>query len=382
LGKGGEEILGYFSERHSSMTIMHVTDWASGGLATYLETVCNAQSHKYKTYLLASTENSEERIVKREEFIPLESYSRTPKGIISALLTTRKKIQKLQPDIVFIHSTFAGVFARLAAIGIDHKPKIIYCAHGWSFLMKGNPLKQKIYQWIELGLSSLTDTIITISENEHQEAIKIGISKNKLIKIDHGISEERENLDPHYIDSDTFKCENNKLNILFLGRYDHQKGFDWLINFIERNATDNICWHSAGKSIVGEQLFIPHNILDHGWVPYECIPQLLLRCDAIIMPSRWEGFGLTAIEAMKYAKPIIASKNGALPELIQNNQNGWLFDMKNDLELKRILDQLDRTKLDDAGKIGYHFFNSKYCESKMINTLDNLYIHVLDQKDK
>ena len=359
------------------MKIMHITDWASGGLATYLETVCNAQSSRYTIYILASDKNSEERIIKKEEFIPLESYSRTPKGIISALLTSRKKIQELQPDIIFIHSTFTGVFARLAALRIDHKPKIIYCAHGWSFLMEGNTFKQKIYQWVELGLSTITDMIITISENEQQAAIKIGINKSKLIKIDHGISEKREKLDPHYKDADTFKCENNKFNILFLGRYDYQKGFDWLIDFIERNPTDNICWHSAGKSIVGEQTLIPKDIVDHGWVPYESIPQLLLRCDAIIMPSRWEGFGLTAIEAMKYGKPVIASKHGALPELIENKKNGWLFDMKNDIELKNILDHLDQKKLNDAGKSGYDIFNSKYCESQMITKLDELYMRIL-----
>ncbi len=364
------------------MKIMHVTDWASGGVATYLETVCNAQSKKHEIYLLASENNSEKRIIKRKDFISLGSYSRTPKGILSALKITRKKLQEIQPDILFIHSSFAGVFARFATIGLKNKPKIIYCAHGWSFLMEGSLLKRKIYQWIELGLSYLTDTIITISENEHQEAIKIGISKKKLIKIYNGISEKQEKLDPYYIDSDTFKCKKHEFNILFVGRYDYQKGFDWLIDFIERNTANNICWHSAGKSIVGEQILIPDNIVNHGWVPYESIPQLLLRCDAIIMPSRWEGFGLTAIEAMKYSKPIIASKNGALPELIIDGKNGWLFDMKNDFELKRILNQLEQNKLQEAGKSGYAIFKSNYCELQMIDKIDKLLSEIRNQSNK
>ncbi len=364
------------------MKIMHVTDWASGGVATYLETVCNAQSQKHEIYLLASKKNSEKRIVQRKNFISLGSYSRTPKGMVSALIITHKKLQEIQPDILFIHSSFAGVFARFATVGLNNKPKIIYCAHGWSFLMEGNLLKQKIYQWIELGLSAMTDTIITISKNEHQAAIKAGIDEKKLIKIDHGISEKREKLDPNFVDSDTFKCENNKLNILFLGRYDYQKGFDWLIDFIRRHPTKNICWHSAGKPIVGKNISIPKNIVDHGWVPYELIPQLLLRCDAIIMPSRWEGFGLTAIEAMKYAKPVIASKNGALPELVNDGKNGWLFDMKNDFELKEILNQLEQNKLREAGKVGYDIFNSKYCESQMIDKLDNLLSETPNQSNK
>ena len=364
--------------RIKKMTVLHITDWANGGLATYLEVICNDQSNSHKVYILASGNKSENRITQRDGFISLDPYERTIKGIWHALKLSRKHIQTIQPDILYIHSSFAGVFARLATIGLASKPKIIYCAHGWSFLMQGNPLKKWIYIWVEKTLSYITDAIITISENEHKAALEAGIEKNKIHKISHGISPVCEKVNPNFIDANTFS--NQKLNILFLGRYDYSKGFDWLMEFIVNNPTDSISWHIAGKAIVDQKIMIPTEVTNHGWVPYEKIPQLLLRCDAVIIPSRWEGFGLTAIEAMKYAKPIIASKNGALPELVNEEKNGWLFNMSNDDELSNILRSLQIKNLNAIGQNGYDLFMKNYTEIQMTEALKSLISTLLSTK--
>lgn len=360
------------------MKILNITDLANGGLATYLEMIYNKQSMEHEVYILASTSNSEERIIKLEGFLSLDPYTRSMKGMLSGFKTSRKYIQNIQPDILYIHSSFAGVFARLATLGLKNKPKIIYCAHGWAFLMQGNPLKKFIFKWIEKILSYSTDAIITISKNEHEAAIQAGINTKKLYQIEHGISTIREKLNNTFIDANTFS--NNKINILFIGRYDYAKGFDWLMNFIENNPTDNICWHIAGKSIVDQEVLIPKDVIDHGWVHYNLIPQLLLRCDAVIMPSRWEGFGLSAIEAMKYGKPVIASNNGALPDLIKDGKNGWLFSMNNNFELVNLLQALSLNKLNDIGNTGYKIFLKKYSESKMFESLDSLIYTLLSTK--
>jgi len=364
--------------RIKKMKILHITDWANGGLATYLEVICNDQSKNHKVYILASKSTSENRITQREGFISLDPYERTIRGMWHALKLSRKHIQIIQPDILYIHSSFAGVFARLATIGLGTKPKIIYCAHGWSFLMQGNPLKKWIYKWIEKILSYFTDAIITISGNEHKAALKAGIDENKLHKISHGISPICEKLDPNFFNANTFSKQ--KLNILFLGRYDYSKGFDWLMEFIVNNPTDSISWHIAGKAIVDQKIAIPKEVTNHGWIPYAQIPQLLLRCDAVIIPSRWEGFGLAAIEAMKYAKPIITSRNGALPELVNDEKNGWLFDMRNDDELNNILQFLQTKNLNTIGKNGYDLFMKNYTEARMTEALNSLISTLLSTK--
>jgi glycosyltransferase involved in cell wall biosynthesis len=43
------------------------------------------------------------------------------------------------------------------------------------------------------------------------------------------------------------------------------------------------------------------------------------------MPSRWESFGLVALEAMRAGRPVLASRIGGLSEVIRNNVTGLLF---------------------------------------------------------
>jgi len=360
------------------MKILHITDWANGGLATYLEVICRDQNKNHKVYILASESKSEKRITQRDEFIPLDPYERTIQGMWNALKISRKHILAIQPDILYIHSSFAGVFARLATIGLSTKPKIMYCAHGWSFLIPDKPLKQWIYKWIEKTFAYITDAIITISENEHKAALEAGMAPHKLHKITHGISSIPQKLDLNFYDTNTFS--DKKLNILFLGRYDYSKGFDWLMEFIRKTPIDFICWHIAGKAIVNQTIEIPKEVTNHGWISYEQIPQLLLRCDAVIIPSRWEGFGLTAIEAMKYRKPVIVSRNGALPELIKEEENGWLFDMNNNYELIDILQSLRSKDLAPIGKKGYNLFIQNYTDTQMIASLNSLISTLLSSK--
>ena len=88
--------------------------------------------------------------------------------------------------------------------------------------------------------------------------------------------------------------------------------------------------------------------------------------DAVIIPSRWEGFGLVAIEAMRNKKAVIASNRGALPELIQNEFNGYIFDLNNCEELVFILNNLDKDKMKLLGENGYLMYKEKFT-SEILN---------------
>jgi len=59
-----------------------------------------------------------------------------------------------------------------------------------------------------------------------------------------------------------------------------------------------------------------------GWVDDAAV--LMLGCDVIAMPSRWEGFGLVALEAMNARRPLVASQVSALPEIVVEGETGRL----------------------------------------------------------
>ena len=59
-----------------------------------------------------------------------------------------------------------------------------------------------------------------------------------------------------------------------------------------------------------------------GWVAEG--RSLMPACDVIAIPSRWEGFGLTALEAMACSLPVVASRVDALPEIVADGRTGLL----------------------------------------------------------
>lgn len=61
-----------------------------------------------------------------------------------------------------------------------------------------------------------------------------------------------------------------------------------------------------------------------GRLPWKEAMSCLGLMDIVIVPSRFEGFGLTAIEAMACGKPVVASHVDGLAEIIQNGVNGFL----------------------------------------------------------
>lgn len=70
-------------------------------------------------------------------------------------------------------------------------------------------------------------------------------------------------------------------------------------------------------------------ILFSGEVPVDQIAQWYQALDLFVAPQRWEGFGLTPLEAMACGTPVVATKVGAFPELIIENKTGHLIERDN-----------------------------------------------------
>ncbi len=61
-----------------------------------------------------------------------------------------------------------------------------------------------------------------------------------------------------------------------------------------------------------------------GYLSDPDLAELLNASDALVFPSLWEGFGLPAVEAMACGIPVLASRRGSLPEVVDDA--GLLFE--------------------------------------------------------
>jgi glycosyltransferase involved in cell wall biosynthesis len=64
------------------------------------------------------------------------------------------------------------------------------------------------------------------------------------------------------------------------------------------------------------------------WLPRPKFLETLAAADVVVVPSRYESFGLVAVEAMMLGKPVIANNVGGLQEIIHHGRTGLLNDLR------------------------------------------------------
>ncbi|SEI84283.1 Glycosyltransferase involved in cell wall bisynthesis [Propionispira arboris] len=354
------------------MKVLHISEYAQGGLATYIKTLFSYDGKdNIENYLLVSEYKSDHQWNIPSDKVNYYHYKRGLKDILPAMYAIQKHIAKLQPDIIYIHSTWAGVLARFPYLFRKKNVRVLYNAHGWSFLRDTSGWKKWIYALIEWGLSLTTDAIINVSDYEYQSAMNYGLFKSKLIVIHSGISSKED------CNEVCFEVNTNKINLLFVGRFDPQKGIDYLLKEIKKCKRKDIHLYVIGDNVVSDGMGIQAINNDRvtflGWISHDDVAAYYKACDAVIMPSRWEAFGLVAIEAMKYMKPVIVSDRGALPELVKDKVNGYVFSMDENKSLGYILENLSREKLHALGEKARQVFEEYFTDQHMLKETIEVY---------
>ena len=102
---------------------------------------------------------------------------------------------------------------------------------------------------------------------------------------------------------------------------------------------------------------------------------LIRECDVLVIPSQeYESFGYTAVEAISQKKPVIATDCGGLPEVIINNETGFIVKKDNPVMfsnkiLRLVYDKKIRKKFSVNS---YLDFKKRFSHIKMIKSYNNL----------
>lgn len=293
---------------------------------------------------------------------------------------TQKEIIRNKPDIVHAHSSFAGFVVRMSPALLVTTAKIVYCAHGWSFLMDFTPWRRRIYAAIEWALCGWTNSIINISQTELDGAIGAGLPRTKQFLVHSGIAVNDGDVDlaasPDLHDPEQ---EHARIELLYVGRFDHAKGFDILLEAMRRLEDKPLHLTVCGEAVHEQREFLtPANVSLAGWIQRRALKDYYKKVDAVIIPSRSEGFGLVAIEAMRAGKAVIASNRGALAEIVLHRHTGDIFDL-NDLDgLVQLLGHIDRDDLREQGQAGRKRFVEFFTAERMERETHSVYLQTLD----
>ncbi|MDX2273740.1 MAG: glycosyltransferase family 4 protein [Cyanobacteriota bacterium] len=124
--------------------------------------------------------------------------------------------------------------------------------------------------------------------------------------------------------------------LLCLGRIVPHKGFDLAIkampSILKKIPDCQLIIAGGGPEMPAlvdlvEALEISNQVKFLGWVEKDKVAALLNSVSIILMPSRWnEPFGLVALQAAQMARPIVATRDGGIPEIVVDNETGLLIE--------------------------------------------------------
>lgn len=270
---------------------------------------------------------------------------------IRFILNLKTLLQRINPDVVHVQYLSPGflpiISAKLAGIS-----KIIATIH-----QPGTPytLKNKIL--VRLG-ALLCNRFITVSLFVEKSWFKTSSFYNGTPaasqKKSHGTIYN--SVDVSSIENILNKQEAETILDLagissnyilgIISRLSYEKGIDLFLHAFSKVIES---FPSVSVLIVGDgsereslerqarDLKISDNVIFLGSKSREDVIRLIAVMDLIIIPSRFEGFGLSAIEALSCGKPILAARTGGLNEIIDRCPNNYSFIPENVEDLAKVL---------------------------------------------
>lgn len=361
--------------------MLHVAETVRGGIATYFNELRPFQQAAFGNenvhFVIPSDHRNDLTDFAEEDISTFLRLGRNLQGLFHMAIETLRQIRRMRPDIVHIHSTFAGLVIRPLLLLSPGRPQIVYCPHGWAFSRETSKLSHQTTKFIERLLAKTTDRIICISGDELKEGLYAGIERERMALVNNGISANRALAEAPDVD-----WNSQRMKVLFVGRLDRQKGWDLLIDAArELNEIAEI--RIIGSFVVGSQkaVDLPSNVTLLGWMNRQQIEAYLEIADIVVIPSRWEAFGLVALEAMRAAKPIVAFRVGALPEIVEDGVTGILCFPISAAALTTALKGAAELDLPAAGRRGYERFRRMYDVEQTHNVLSGVYRELV-QGDK
>lgn len=366
--------------------ILHVAETAQGGVGTYLEEIVPLQEARHgagSTRVLVPTEHA--------QALPglagpwLHTFSNVGgrfRASIRLVSAAVRAVRAWRPDVVHVHSTYAGFFVRALFAFWPGSPAVVYCAHGWAFDRRGSRTRNRVIALVERLLSYVCGAIVCVSDRDCERAREVGIAADKLCVVRNGIA-DLPLADPTLPKSAAeWTCTG--LRVLFVGRLDEQKGVDVFFDAM-RHVGDRACAVVVGASVVAHGQAVPEvpsNVQLAGWRSRAQIADLYRCAEVLVMASRWEGLPLVALEAMRAGLPVIATRVGGIPEAVEHARTGLLVDSENSEQLARAILSLDKMQLREMGQEARWRFDRLFRVERVVEELDNVYARVLPQPER
>jgi glycosyltransferase involved in cell wall biosynthesis len=317
------------------------------------------------------------------------------KTLVDTPLTAPSRISKniKNYDIMHIHEhrqTLAIISCHYAR---KHNIPYVVQAHGSVLPFFQKEKLKEIYDKL-WGFKTLygASKVFALTETEKNQYLKMGVPEEKIEIVPLGINlEDYSNLPKKGNFRSKYNIKPDEILLIFIGRIHKIKGLDLLVEGFEellKNREKNIKLAIIGpdygfqqqlKNMIQEKK-LEKQILLTGPLYKKEKQEALIDSDIFIMPSQYESFTTSGLEAMACEKPLILTKNNHIHDWVDGNVGLACdydkFSLKNSLE--KLIDNESLRK--QFGKEGKKLVEEKYNWDVIDKQILNIYKSILQEK--
>ena len=264
--------------------------------------------------------------------------------------TTREfaeRVEQFRPDVIHAHNTFPLISPSLEWIAEQAGVPVVQTLHNFRlmclnalFLREGKVCEDCMGHLPWRGVaracyresraaSAVLAGMLTLHRGVGTYRNKVAryIALNEFCRgkfIEGGLPAERVVVKPNFVDA-AAPVEAERNGLLFVGRLSVEKGIDTLAQAVRR--LPGVALRVAGDGPKAGLLDGISGVTRMGSLPGEAVRTEMARASALVVPSIWyENFPRTIVEAFAAGLPVIASRIGALAEIVSEGKTGLLFE--------------------------------------------------------
>jgi glycosyltransferase involved in cell wall biosynthesis len=368
-----------------------------GGPALHVAYLTDGLAERgYDTTLVAGTlthgEESMSHVAEARgvEVVPLADLHReiSPLRDVRAIIRLARVIRRERPAILHTHTAKAGAVGRIAALlAADARPPIIvHTFHGHVLRGYFDPIVTRGFRLLEQLLARFTTVLVAVSPEVRDDLVSLGVApKEKFAVIRLGVG-----LDERLEGTETARGETRRL----IGVADHSFVVGWvgrmtgvkrledvLKGFQELLATHGdayLCLVGDGPDRarmerLAHELRIMRRCLFVGY--QNDVGRFYEAFDVLVLPSANEGTPVSVIEALAAGRPVVATRVGGVPDVVEEGVDGFLVDVGDVVAIGARLSELAsdvdlRRAMADAGRSR---MRERYAVERLVDDVDRLY---------
>src|SRR5436190_22256304 len=316
----------------------------------------------------------------------------SPLRDLVATFRLARLIRRERPQILHTHTAKAGTVGRVAALlaGSRRPPIVVHTFHGHVLRGYFGPLRSLFFRLLERWLASRTTALIAVSPQVRDDLVSLGIAPRERfavirlgIELDQRIAAERNGRaeSRRYLG-----IPGERFAVGWIGRMTAVKRTDDVLVAFKRlresGVDATLCMVGDGPDRAGleqraHDLGIVRDTLFLGY--QEDVAPFYAAFDALVLPSSNEGTPVSVIEALGAGRPVVATRVGGVPDVVQEGRDGFLVDPGATDDLAERLTRLARDPdlRERMGAAGRERVLPRYAVARLIDDVDRLYRSLL-----